>query len=218
MRQLLIAAMMVLPADAVQLRITVYDQAHLPNPVSKAAFEMVGQIFRESAIDVELVPGDLESAEASLVAAAGMPRPGTEREASCRARRDIALEIVAQTPPTRGRTILGMAEPFAREGLNARVFYDHVQDAAARENRDPASVLAHAIAHEIGHVLLRTTSHIPVGLMSAVWSDREYGWMSRSMLFFTREQGKVMRDVLRGTNCDVTLSTKGLASRPGSRL
>jgi hypothetical protein len=201
MRQFLMAAMMMLPAHAAQLRITVYDQAQLPKAVSAAAFDALRQIFRESEIDIELVIGDPASPEASLITSPNIPRRGGEREAACRARRDIALEIVARTPSTRGKTMLGMAEPFAREGLNARVFDDHVRDAALRENRDHASVLAHAIAHEIGHVLLRTSNHIPSGIMSAVWSDREYGWIARGLMFFTGEQAKVMRDALAGASC-----------------
>jgi hypothetical protein len=52
-----------------------------------------------------------------------------------------------------------MAQPLARVGLSVRIFYDHVQYAAEKNNRQDALVLAHVIAHEIGHVLLRSNAH-----------------------------------------------------------
>jgi hypothetical protein len=58
---------------------------------------------------------------------------------ACRARRDIALEIVGKTQSYLQDTILGVAVPLAREGLNARVFDEHVRDLAVRQSRDYAS-------------------------------------------------------------------------------
>jgi hypothetical protein len=164
MRRILIAALMMVPVQAAQLPITVYDQAHLSKEIQKAAFDSLRQIFRQAGIDIEVATGDPASREASLMESPSIPRKGNERAAACRARRDIALEIVGVTSPLRKRSLLGMAEPLAREGLNARVFDDRIQDAAMRQNREHAAVLAHTIAHEIGHVLLRTTDHRWSGL------------------------------------------------------
>jgi hypothetical protein len=201
MRRLLIAALMMVPAQAAQLRITVYDQAPLSKEVRQAAFDSLHQIFRKAGIELEVATGDPASREASLMESPAIPRKGTERAAACRARRDIALEIVGVTSPFRKKTMLGMAEPLARQGLNARVFDDRIQDAAMWQNRKHSAVLAHAIAHEIGHVLLRSPEHSRSGLMSAVWSDREYEWMARGVMFFTAEQGKAMRASLHGEGC-----------------
>ena len=44
-------------------------------------------------------------------------------------------------------------------GLNVRMFNDRIRWAAMRRNRSYTTVLAHVIAHEIGHVLLRTSEH-----------------------------------------------------------
>ena len=46
----------------------------------------------------------------------------------------------------------------ATAGLNVRIFHDR-GSAFAPSSRDFPAVLAHVIAHEIGHVLLRTTGH-----------------------------------------------------------
>ena len=213
MRHLLIVALLLVPAQAAQLRITAYGQAQLPKPVIHSAFDLLRQIFRASGIEIELVNGDPTSREAVLLTYPATPRKGTEREAACRARRDIALDILATTPAARKGSMLGMAEPFAREGLNARVFDDRILDAAMRQNRDHAAVLAHAIAHEIGHVLLRTTNHGQRGLMSAVWTDDEYGWIARSPMYFTGDQSRSMRAALSGEGCPAEVSAEVLLKK-----
>ena len=105
---------------------------------------------------------------------------------------------------------MGMAVPLATEGLNARVFGDHVRDTASRQNREYATVLAHAMAHEIGHVLLRSGNHAQRGLMSSVWTDFEYWWMARGLLLFTGDQAKAMRASLTGAGCGPVTSAEVL--------
>ena len=210
MRHLLLVTLMLIPAHATQLRITVYDQVHLSKPVSRSVFLILGTLLHASGIEIEVVAGDLAATEAALIMAPITPHPGMERQASCRARKDIALEIVAPIPNSRRSSVLGMAVPLATYGLNARVFNESVLDAAARQNRDYALVLAHAIAHEIGHVLLRGRPHSRFGLMSSTWSDREFSWMSRSLMLFSREESEAMRETLSGAGCEPATSAEVL--------
>jgi hypothetical protein len=55
----------------------------------------------------------------------------------------------------------------------ATVYADLAEETARRAGVAPRSVLGHAIAHEIGHLLLNTNSHPDAGLMRAAWSQRE---------------------------------------------
>jgi hypothetical protein len=202
MKSIAIAALMVASASAAELRVVVYDQARVPKDVTRTAFEDLRRIFHESGIEIQLVAGDETAFEASLITYPAPPPKGREQEAACLARRDIALEIaVASGFGKRKNTILGTAQPLAREGLNVRVFDDPIQDTAMRENRTHAAVLAHVIAHEIGHVLLQTNAHSRRGLMSALWTDYEYGIIARGLMFFTADQSKAMRMVLSGAGC-----------------
>jgi hypothetical protein len=202
MKLITIAALMVASAGAAELRVVVYDQARVPKEVTRTAFEDLRRIFHESGIEVKLVAGDGTSSEASLITYPEPPPKGREKDAACLARRDIALEItVAPAFGQRKNTILGTAQPLAREGLNVRVFDDRIQDTAMRENRTHAAVLAHVIAHEIGHVLLRANAHSRRGLMSALWTDYEYGIIDRGLMFFTADQSKAMRMALSGAGC-----------------
>ena len=152
----------------------------------------------------------MASDEASFVTAPTVPHRGQELAAVCRARRDIALKILATAPSGVKGTILGLAVPLAWAGLNARVFDDNIRDIALNRHRAHEVVLAHVIAHEIGHVLLRTNSHSGRGLMSAVWTDYEYAWIARNLMFFTTDQSNTMRMALSGAGC-----AKGAVVRAG---
>ena len=201
MKLILIAAFLMATANAAELRITVYDKANLSKSVSQETFAELRRIFRQSKIDVQLLAGDPSMDEASTMTYTEWPRRGHEEEVACRARRDIALDIVGVAPPGLSSKVLGMAQPLARTGLNVRIFNDHVRDAAIRQNRTHSNVLAHAIAHEIGHVLLRSSSHADWGLMSSVWTAKEYGWMTNGGLFFTGNQSRKMLANLGGEGC-----------------
>jgi hypothetical protein len=184
-----------------ELRITVYDQAHLPREVTRSAFDQLRIVLRQSGIAIELVAGDPAADEASLFTYISLPK-GHEQEAACRARRDIALKINDISPGGVPEAVLGMAAPLALTGLNARVYSEHIREAAFRHNRPYAVVLAYAIAHEIGHVLLRSNAHGKWGLMSSVWTEHEYAQMADApVMFFTFDESKRMLMNLRGMQC-----------------
>lgn len=199
-------------ADSNLLRITVYDAAHAPREVMQRVFASLCAILHEAGITAQMTEGDLEADEASRFTYVSLPGTGAESEASCHARRDIALKIIALSPPGVHETVLGMSSPFADGGLNVRMFNDHVVEAASRHRRPYAAVLACAIAHEIGHVLLRSGSHEMHGLMSGVWTEHEYAHMgSDALLFFTGEEAGAMLANLRGAGC---ASQRSAPNRP----
>jgi hypothetical protein len=197
-------ALVILAASAVHseaLRVTVYDKAQLPGPVMETVSGELRRIFREAGINLELVSGHPTAAEGSLVVFSAPANPTQQRYATCHARRDIALEITA-APPGLNRAVLGIAHPLASTGLNVQVFADHISSAALQNNHSYGSLLAHAIAHEIGHVLLRSDAHETYGIMADVWTNQQYKLMAYSALFFTREQARRMHATLAGKGCD----------------
>jgi hypothetical protein len=58
-------------------------------------------------------------------------------------------------------------------------------------------LLGHAMAHEIGHVLIRTTEHSPDGIMKARWGKADYQRAAMGLLEFTPSQRATIRERLR---------------------
>jgi hypothetical protein len=106
-------------------------------------------------------------------------------------------------------TALGLAPGASDEsGRNTVYVFDHVAEKMADEHQEqvqsrahgawmrPANkgqILGHAVAHEIGHVLLRRESHSSGGLMRSVWSRSDLQKMSAGNLGFTGEEARRLR-------------------------
>ena len=90
---------------------------------------------------------------------------------------ELAIRILrARVPPRYDGTLpLGDAliDTHARGGVLATVYIDRIEWLAHDTGIDGRTLLGRAIAHELGHLLLATTTHGPVGLMRAYWSREE---------------------------------------------
>ena len=90
-------------------------------------------------------------------------------------------------------------------GRVAYVFYDRVERIAQTHlnvAREPGTddmytviVLAHAMAHEMGHLLL-PYGHSPTGLMRAEWDAKDLRLAVNRQLNFTNEQAELIRGQL----------------------
>jgi hypothetical protein len=97
--------------------------------------------------------------------------------------------------PNASREALAYALPFGDQGAAIYVMYDRVRWIAGRSSRE-APILAHVLAHEIGHVLQRTNAHAPDGVMKAHWNGQDYDAMEKKPLEFTRVDIEMIRDGL----------------------
>jgi hypothetical protein len=88
--------------------------------------------------------------------------------------------------------ILGMA---LSESHTTLLFCARAQRAAQTDQRDLGAIMGHVIAHEIGHLLLRT-GHTATGLMRA---DLDVQLACRGMLWFDRRQAALIRESLEGS-------------------
>jgi hypothetical protein len=113
----------------------------------------------------------------------------------------IALNIAATSPGSLAHEVLGMSSPFAPVGLNVRIFHDHIREAALQHHLSGTIVQSYAMAHEIGHVLLRSGSHGRQGVMSRVWTKREYDQMDHGMLVFSDDEAMIMPANLGAPAC-----------------
>jgi hypothetical protein len=184
------------------LKITIYDWANVRRAILLDAVNQLRFIFRQAGVGLEVAVGDPDSEDAAVFTYVPSPHMDRAKEAACQALRDIRVKIVGSSPSGLSHNVLGMSSPFARAGLNVRLFSDHIQQGAARHGNPYAIVLSYAMAHEIGHVLLRSGGHRARGIMSAVWTAHEYSQMDRGgVLLFTSDEVKEMLANIGGIGC-----------------
>ena len=75
-------------------------------------------------------------------------------------------------------------------GIYASVFFDQAEQFAEGGVASISVILGHAAAHEIGHLLLRSSQHSTVGIMRARWNQEDLRSASRGNLLFTGQQSK----------------------------
>ena len=94
-----------------------------------------------------------------------------------RAAGDLVVRIMpaAGSAPGSQDVQLGFApiDPAGGATVVATVYYDVVQQVARRTGLDARELLGRAIAHEVGHLLLRAPGHRETGLMRPLWTDAE---------------------------------------------
>ena len=86
-----------------------------------------------------------------------------------------ANSLLLRAAPGEEQSQLGVAmlNPVTLTGQLATVFQQPVHRIANRAGIAPAELLGRTIAHEVGHLLLRTRSHSATGLMREIWTLEE---------------------------------------------
>ncbi|HEY7617057.1 MAG TPA: hypothetical protein VH744_09660, partial [Terriglobales bacterium] len=88
-----------------------------------------------------------------------------------------------------------------------RVFvFDHVaQELAHGQAANRVTVLGHAVAHEIGHILLHMAEHSHEGIMQTGWGRQAMERMASGRLNFSSEESQTIRgEVARRTRPSLT--------------
>lgn len=78
-------------------------------------------------------------------------------------------------------------------GTTAYVFSDRVNAFAEAHRLSVAEVLAAALAHEVGHLLLPPNAHTPDGIMRASWRPACFPPMVPGVAGFVPEQARLLR-------------------------
>jgi len=169
------AAAVVVRADDARVVVRIYDTGTGASAMRAAAIRTASAIVEEAGIAVDWRDCSDHGAQ----------RPCQNRRA-----RDVIVRIMptfaAGTGARRGSVealkSLGDSElpvgfavidPDTHVGEMATVVHDRVQAVARRTGVESSELLGRALAHEIGHLLLKATGHSRTGLMRAVWTDAE---------------------------------------------
>src|SRR6266566_4513303 len=81
-------------------------------------------------------------------------------------------------------------------GCQADIFYEGIEKLRYETFVDPAIILGHVAAHEIGHLLLGSNSHSTGGIMRAHWNMEELARANKRLLLFTKSQSHRMTEKL----------------------
>lgn len=193
---------------SLEVTISVHDYADVPTVLLAAAEVQAREIFRHAGLETvwlncspklereKLEPGSCYFSDTSHLTLKISPRA---MNAKVRDRIDV----------------LGTAYPDEKgAGYFAYVFYDRIQELAQRRRLGHA-LLADVMVHEIGHLLLGSTSHSASGIMCAHWNYEELRNVSEGAMAFVPAQSRIMRDRLRVRQSE-RMDLTALVSNPRS--
>jgi hypothetical protein len=161
--------------DSSTLIIRVYDTTDTASNVRSEAIRTAAEIVEETGVQVEWRDCTSTSTEPFCQDV----RPG----------RGLIVRIMPEVTPSAsfrgsalqlrtlpGRSLqLGVAviNPVTLSGEMATIFQEEVRAVARRSGVNDAKLLGRAVAHEVGHLLLRAREHSATGIMRGAWSLEE---------------------------------------------
>ncbi len=136
----------------------------------------------------------------------------------CRAVRgagDLVVRILPHSAPSGGELGFAAVDPSGRATVVATVYHDAVQRVASRTGLDGRALLGRAIAHEIGHLLLRAPGHGPTGLMRPLWTDAELTANHPADWAFTDEESRKVQATTRAAETSAGAAEDGVIEQAG---
>jgi hypothetical protein len=160
------------------------DMIGVPNEIRLLAKAEVIRIFSSAGVDIIWIDAE-----------AGCKTPSVNRA--------FMVIVMSEPPEAWGRpNATGFAPVRTGAYRRAYVFYPRVTAVAKvfSTNRLPQSVgviLGHAIAHELGHLLIPGDAHTPNGIMHDQWNYRLAEEAAAGRLLFTSDQSQLIQKELR---------------------
>ncbi len=193
-----------------RIGVFVYNYARVSPEVLGDAEKTAAWIFRDIGIEIEWFDG---------------PVPGLDRQRSPTCQRrirptDCFIHILPQhmieraCVPGVSDRVVGFALPWTRSMKSfgvAYVFYNRLENLALNNDIPVRRVLAYVTSHELGHLILGWESHASLGIMSALWNGEHLRRAGVGALYFTPEQGRLMRSrvLKRASQAEIGVSASG---------
>ena len=174
------------PRETLTVTISVFNEANVPAGTLVQAEQTASRIFQNSGISVKWVNCSSHAVDS---------RDGT------RCRRVVFpdhLQVhILQRPISLRESALGISFLDADgRGCYADIFYGRVEKLYEGTQLSPASILGHVVAHEIGHLLLGTSSHSAGGIMRAHWQRGDLVRAGEGLVVFSGAESQRMREKL----------------------
>jgi hypothetical protein len=103
---------------------------------------------------------------------------------------------------------MGTAIGGAQRGGSANIYYECVLRIAHERHQDVARLLAYAMAHEMGHLLLRYPTHAAAGIMRPNWDSDDLRRIAGGSLTFTPIQANAIRAQLSERLASIDAATR----------
>lgn len=170
------------------ITVTIHDYAQVPSATLDEAKAVATRILRLAGLESSWRVFAVTAAAADSV-------PDSVRT---RDEVSITLHTIPRSMAVRllsGRLTLGLSvlPSSNKRGDTGYVFYHRVEELAEGGDASAGQALGHAMAHEIGHLLLNSPAHSRIGIMQAVWRGQEMKQLCGGRLFFTSEQSRQIR-------------------------
>lgn len=171
-----------LPEQGIRVTVLVHNYAHLPAQILVEVQDRASLIFRKAGVEVEWADCPVNDEDPASY-------PG------CPAAVDATQLFLRIFPKTATKTEdNGQAFVAARI---ANIFWNRVEERVQRLNVSVSRILAHTVAHELGHLLLGSNSHSPTGIMTAHWDAQVLIRISQEGLYFNGQQSDFIRSEMR---------------------
>jgi hypothetical protein len=180
------------------LQVQFYDLVNLPRGVAAAARDQLSHIFALAGTEIDWVEALSAGPEAFEVDFSGY----SMKKALCAGLPPSAclrIRIIGRSPPGLRAPALGYALPCAKYGIHATIFYNRVEELARASESSLGVILGHVMAHELGHLLLRSEEHSATGVMRKSWTRSDVRAALTGAMSFTAYEAARIREALIGT-------------------
>ena len=165
--------------------VSIFNVAHVPPRTLAHAEQVASGIFQAAGIDTEWTaalvanPVDLLT-DFSVAPASGCDQPlGSDT---------VRVQILTAAPPGFSIQALGYSLPCAGRGIQVTIYEDRIEAVSEHTLAAFYRVLGHALAHEIGHVLLQSSAHEKTGIMKSVWSKADWQRAAVTIVPFSSDE------------------------------
>lgn len=173
-------------------KIRVFNLAHVPHRDLLQAEAEVTRIFAAAGMDARWADGSVDDS-ASLRTDFSLNNSSPTGCMVTRHVRELHLQLLARAPRGVASGILGFSLPCAAFGIDSTIFIDHCEGVIHQTPASFSTVLGYAMAHELGHVLLRSNEHSRTGLMCAIWDKNAWLRAMTSDIPIDRQRARRMR-------------------------
>jgi len=191
------------PSDG-QIIVSVYDFAHIGPKTVAQTEQLATRIFALAGIDARWNMGSLSETRNIMLDFSPTDAGGCTAPLPA----VLQVQVLSHAPNGFPPQALGFSLPCAERGMQVTLFEDRVETVSRSSHASFYRVLAHALTHELGHVLLRSDLHEKSGLMKAIWTESDWQRAAVTIIPFSLDDMRFIAGQLS------VIKTRDSAERP----